>query len=91
MLRGVMIAVGVAVVQRFRPVLLVFALVLVASAIKMLQPEEEAQLNDNFVLKVATRRARTAPSPLYSDLATKTHRGGAWRATPLVPFPLPHQ
>jgi predicted tellurium resistance membrane protein TerC len=50
-----MIAVGVAVVQRFRPVLLVFALILVVSAVKMLQPEEEAQLNDNFVLKLATR------------------------------------
>ncbi len=36
LLRGVMIGLGVAVIQRFRPVLLVFALVLVFSAVKML-------------------------------------------------------
>ena len=38
-MRGFMIAAGVAVLQRFRPMLLVFSVILAVSAIKMLQPE----------------------------------------------------
>ena len=40
-LRGIMIAIGVAAVERFRPVLLAFAVVLIVSAYKMLQSEGE--------------------------------------------------
>ena len=49
-LRGVMIAVGVAAVQRFRPVLLAFALILVVSAWKMIsEGDEDEDLKDNMV------------------------------------------
>ena len=53
LLRGVMIAIGGAAVQQFRPVLLIFALILVFSAYKMLQPEEEEDLKDNTIMKIA--------------------------------------
>ena len=54
-----MIALGVAVVERFRPVLLLFALILVFSAIKMLKPEEDTELSENTILKLATRSGST--------------------------------
>ena len=53
-LRGVMIAAGVLVIQRFRPVLLLFSAVLVVSAVKMLHPEgKEDELADNAILRIA--------------------------------------
>merc|ERR1719201_2664372 len=55
-LRGVMIAVGVAAVQRFRPVLLAFALILVVSAWKMIsEGDEDEDLKDNMVMKIARK------------------------------------
>lgn len=38
-----MIAAGVLVINRFRPILLVFSLILVVSAVKMLGPEGEEE------------------------------------------------
>lgn len=54
-LRAFMIGLGVAVVRRFKPVLLIFALVLVVSAVKMLLPEDDAELSENVVMKLARR------------------------------------
>ena len=81
-LRGVMIAAGVAVVTRFRPVLLAFALVLVVSAVKMLQPEEEEDLADNGVLKLARRFVDATDE--YDGEKFFTRVKGVRKATPLL-------
>jgi TerC family integral membrane protein len=82
-LRGVMIAVGVAAVQRFRPVLLVFALILVVSAYKMLQPEaEEEELSENMVMRAA--RSLVRATDRYDGDRFFTTVGGARRATPML-------
>ena len=78
-LRAVMIGVGVAVVQRFRPVLLVFALVLVVSAIKMLMPEHETDLADNAMMKIATR------SPFCTPIEPPSQVQGARSAQQYAP------
>ena len=53
-MRGVMIFVGVAAIQRFRWAVLLFAGILLGSAFKLLTGgEEEEDLSDNFMLKVA--------------------------------------
>jgi len=80
-LRGFMIAAGVAVVRRFRPVLLVFALVLVVSAIKMLAPEDETDLVDNPVMKFARRFVKATDK--YDGEKFFTIEKGERRATPL--------
>ncbi|EOD41854.1 hypothetical protein EMIHUDRAFT_420248 [Emiliania huxleyi CCMP1516] len=81
-LRAVMIGVGVAVVQRFRPVLLVFALVLVVSAIKMLMPEHETDLADNAMMKIATRFVDA--TDYYDGEKFMTKVNGVRKATPLL-------
>ena len=84
-LRGVMIAIGVAAVQRFRPVLLAFALILVVSAAKMLQPEAEADdLADNAVMKLA-RRLVAAQDEYDGDKFFSTKNpAGVRTATPML-------
>lgn len=53
-MRGAMIFLGVAAIQRFRWVVLLFAGILLGSAFKLLfGGEEEGDLSDNFMLKVA--------------------------------------
>jgi TerC family integral membrane protein len=81
-LRGVMIAAGVAVVTRFRPVLLLFALILVWSSYKMLQPEEDTDLADNAILKLARRFVSATDE--YDGERFFTRRGGKRQATPLL-------
>ena len=82
-LRGVMIAVGVAAVQRFRPVLLAFALILVVSAVKMLQPEgDEESLHDNAVMKIA--RWCVQATDEYDGDKFFTRVDGVRRATPML-------
>lgn len=81
--RGIMIGVGVAVVTRFRPVLLVFALILVWSSYKMLQAEDEAEsLADNPVMKFA-RRVVSATDTYDGDRFFTRVRGKR-RATPML-------
>tara|TARA_B110001452_G_scaffold43210_1_gene33085 strand:+ start:549 stop:1586 length:1038 start_codon:yes stop_codon:yes gene_type:complete len=81
--RGIMIGVGVAVVTRFRPVLLVFALILVWSAYKMLQAEDEAEsLADNPVMKLARRVVSATDT--YDGDRFFTRVGGKRRATPML-------
>jgi len=82
LLRGVMIALGVAVVERFRPVLLLFALILVFSAIKMLKPEEDTELSENTILKLATRYVDAVE--YYDGERFLTDVKGVRKATPLL-------
>ena len=84
--RGIMIGLGVAVVTRFRPVLLVFALILVVSSYKMLQPENEAEsLTDNPIMKLA-RRVVQAPQPPWSHAPPRSApRGHARPRAPTQP------
>eukprot|EP00967_Tisochrysis_lutea_P073329 scaffold98169_cov39-Tisochrysis_lutea.AAC.2 len=88
LLRGVMIALGVAVVERFRPVLLLFALILVFSAIKMLKPEEDTELSENTILKLATSVRMWACRELDRFGHTRTSdvvpTQGVRKATPLL-------
>ena len=82
LLRGVMIGAGVAVVTRFRPVLLLFALILVWSSYKMLAPTDDTSLVDNGVLKLARRLVGATDE--YDGERFFTRRGGANRPTPLL-------
>lgn len=80
-LRGFMIAMGVAAVERFRPVLLVFAVILIASAYKMLQPENEEDLADNAVMRIA--RWLVDATDEYDGDKFFTKVAGVRRATPM--------
>lgn len=82
LLRGVMIGLGVAIVSRFRPVLLLFALILVYSSYKMLQPEGDEELADNAVMKVARRLVSATDS--YDGDRFFTKERGVRRATPML-------
>ena len=82
-LRGVMIAIGVAAVERFRPVLLAFAVVLIVSAVKMLQPEgEDEDLKDNMVMKIARRLVNAQDE--YDGEKFVSRSTGVRRATPML-------
>lgn len=82
-LRGVMIAVGVAAVQRFRPVLLGFALILIVSAYKMLQHgDDDEDLQDNAVMKIARRLVSATDEYDGDKFFTKVD--GVRRATPML-------
>jgi len=82
LLRGVMIGLGVAVVTRFRPVLLLFALILIVSSYKMLQPEEDSDLADNPVMKIARRLVKATDN--YDGDRFFTRERGVRRATPML-------
>ena len=81
-LRAFMIGLGVAVVRRFKPVLLIFALVLVVSAVKMLMPEDDAELSENVVMKLARRLVDATDT--YDQERFFTTVGGTRKATPLL-------
>lgn len=82
-MRGVMIAAGVLIIQRFRPVLLVFSLILVVSAAKMLAPEEEeTDLKDNPIVKLAHSMFSTTDE--FDGSKFFTRRDGTLKATPLL-------
>jgi len=81
-LRGAMLAAGVAIVRKFRPVLLGFALILVFSAVKMLRPEDETDLKDNPVMALARRCVDATDT--YDGEKFFTRVGGVRKATPLL-------
>ena len=82
-LRGIMIAIGVAAVQRFRWVLLIFALVLMFSAYKMLGEDDDAEdLSENYVMKIA--RWMVDATDQYDGDRFFTAVGGKSRATPML-------
>ena len=78
-----MIAAGVLIIQRFRPVLLLFSVILVASALKMLEPEDDdIDLKDNPVVKLA--RSLFDATDTYDGERFFTRVDGIHRATPLL-------
>lgn len=78
-----MIAIGVAAVQRFRWVLLIFALVLIVSAYKMLGEEDENEdLSENFVMRLA--RWLVDATDQYDGDKFFTTVGNKRRATPML-------
>ena len=80
-LRGVMIGIGVAAVQRCRPVLLGFAAILVVSAYKMMQPEDEETLEENAVMRLARRLVKATDQ--YDGDKFFTRVQGVRCATPM--------
>lgn len=81
-LRGIMIAIGVAAVQKCRPVLLAFALILVVSAYKMVQPETEEDLSENSVMKIAKWAVKATDEYDGDNFFTRVN--GERRATPML-------
>jgi tellurite resistance protein TerC len=82
-LRGGMIAVGVAAVLRFRWVLLIFAFILILSAYKMLgEDDDETELSENYVMRIA--RYLVDASDEYDGDKFFTRVGGKRRATPML-------
>ena len=81
-MRGFMIAAGVAVLQRFRPMLLVFSVILAVSAIKMLQPEEEEDISDSAIMRIS--RKLFDATDHYDGENFWTVEKGVRRATPLL-------
>jgi hypothetical protein len=78
-MRGVMILVGVAALQKFRWVVLVFAGLLLASAGKLLMGhEDDGELSENFMLKATSRLFPSTPN--YDGDRFFTKVGGSARA-----------
>ncbi|MCC6660819.1 MAG: TerC/Alx family metal homeostasis membrane protein [Phycisphaerales bacterium] len=82
-MRGVMIAIGAALLDRFEWVLYVFAGVLILSAAKMLMlKEEEIDLDRNFAVRAARRLLPFTHE--YDGSRFLTRRDGRLLATPLL-------
>lgn len=82
-LRGFMIVLGVAAVQKCRPILLVFAIILVLSSIKMFQDHDEGEaLADNAIMKFARRTIKCSDE--YDGDRFFTKVDGKKVATPLL-------
>jgi len=82
-MRGVMIGVGVALVERFHFVLYLFGAFLLITGIRMmLSKGEEIELESNFMLKFARRWVRVTPEYHGQKFLVKV--GDAWMLTPLA-------
>ena len=83
LMRGLMIGVGVALVERFHFVLYIFGAFLVITGFRMLVSKgEEIDLERNFVLRLARRFMRVTSEYHGSKFLVKTN--GAWMLTPLA-------
>mmetsp|Transcript_13639 Transcript_13639/g.31867 ORF Transcript_13639/g.31867 Transcript_13639/m.31867 type:complete len:325 (+) Transcript_13639:258-1232(+) len=83
LMRGVMIAVGVAAVQRFQSVILIFAAILLVSAVKLFfESEEPEDLNNNLVMKIS--KFCTGAVDQYDGERFFTKVDGKSVATPLL-------
>jgi TerC family integral membrane protein len=85
-LRGLMIVVGVAAIQKFKSVILVFAWILVASSIKLLTEKNNSaseHMNDNVILKI-TRWIFLGTSNEFDGQNFFTIRNGRKTAKPLL-------
>lgn len=85
-LRGLMIVVGVAAIQKFKSVILVFAWILVASSIKLLAEKNHStseQMDDNVILKI-TRWIFPGTSNEFDGQNFFTIRNGRKTGTPLL-------
>lgn len=83
-MRAVMIVVGVAAIQRFRTVILVFAGILLVSSVKLLteKEDEDGDLSDNLILKVSKSFVRSTDQ--YDGENFFTRIDGKKLATPLL-------
>jgi tellurite resistance protein TerC len=82
-MRGLMIGLGVALVERFHFVLYIFGAFLVITGLRMLVSKgEEIDLEKNFILKTARRWMRVTPDYHGQSFIVKTD--GAWALTPLA-------
>ncbi|MEP6955270.1 MAG: TerC/Alx family metal homeostasis membrane protein, partial [Chthoniobacterales bacterium] len=82
-MRGVMIWLGVALVERFDWILYIFGAFLLITGIRMLVSKgEELDLEHNFVLRLCRRWMRVTPGYHDEHFIVKQH--GAWMLTPLA-------
>eukprot|EP01024_Parvocaulis_polyphysoides_P031084 TRINITY_DN28174_c0_g2_i8.p1 TRINITY_DN28174_c0_g2~~TRINITY_DN28174_c0_g2_i8.p1 ORF type:complete len:361 (-),score=49.41 TRINITY_DN28174_c0_g2_i8:276-1358(-) len=83
-LRLIMIVLGVEMVEQFKPILLVFAVILIFSSAKLLLPadEEEEDLSNNWVVKYMKKIVQV--SDTYDGDKFFTLQNGIRVATPLV-------
>jgi tellurite resistance protein TerC len=83
-MRAVMVVVGVAAIQRFRWVVLLFSGILLASCVKLLTEGEggDEDLSDNFVLRVSKFFVKSTDH--YDGEKFFTMEKGVRRATPLL-------
>ena len=84
LMRGVMILVGVELVQRFRSVTLVFAGILLASAVKLLtEGDHDDDMGENGLVALSRKMLRSV-SYYDGDRFFTTTRDGLRAATPLL-------
>ncbi len=82
-MRGVMIWLGVALVDRFHWILYLFGAFLLITGLRMLVSHgEEIDLESNFVLRLCRRWMRVTPDYHGQKFAVKI--GGQWMLTPLA-------
>lgn len=82
-MRGIMIGVGVALVERFHFVLYIFGAFLLITGLRMLISKgEEIDLEGNLVLRLARRYLRVTPH--YEGQSFAVKREGRWMLTPLA-------
>ena len=82
-MRGVMIWIGVALVERFHFVLYIFGAFLLITGIRMLVSRgEEIDLESNFVLRLCRRWMRVTPD--YHEQQFIVKIDGQWMLTPLA-------
>jgi tellurite resistance protein TerC len=82
-MRGIMIWLGVALVDRFHFVLYIFGAFLLVTGLRMLVSKgEEIDLESNFVLRLARRWMRVTPE--YHGQKFLVKKDGTWMLTPLA-------
>jgi TerC family integral membrane protein len=83
--RGLMIGVGVAAIQKFQPVILAFAGILLASSYKLLMETEggEEGVADNFVMKLTTRLFPNTSADFHGERFFVKSEMGQRMVTPL--------
>ena len=82
-MRGIMIGVGVALVERFHFILYIFGAFLLITGFRMLVSKgEEIDLESNFMLKLARRWMRVTPKYHGQQFMVKVD--GTWMLTPLA-------
>jgi tellurite resistance protein TerC len=82
-MRGAMIWLGVALVERFEWILYIFGAFLLVTGIRMLMSKgEEIDLESNFVLRFCRRWMRVTPE--YHEQRFLVRQDGQWMLTPLA-------
>ncbi|MFN2508522.1 MAG: TerC family protein [Chthoniobacterales bacterium] len=83
LMRGLMIWVGVTLVERFHWILYVFGAFLLITGLRMLVSKgEEIDLESNFVLRICRRWMRVSPE--YHEQHFLVKQDGHWMLTPLA-------